>query len=303
MAARRRRSRPGSRTPRCSSISVKTSGQTINEKVHVTVKGGGTQSVTVPAGTYQATVVDQTMAETVLGHRVNTVVRTWLAPGVGPVQSEVLDKGTFGEGLLVRQELKSFTQVALLAHGGDPRNPPMAYGPVPSSPGRGPAGHTSHRTGRAPTAPAGAVYCLAQVSSISGNARWRRGGMRKFCRLVAVMKRSSPLAVGSHAELVLQVERCLVDAQGLEELRGRHEDRELQLGQAAAARNVHGVETGPVHAQVDGRSVGWRGRTAAGRTGGPSAVPRCWCRCPRRSARRSAAPGSGWAAATARRRR
>jgi hypothetical protein len=90
-------------------ISFKTSGQTINEKVHVTVKGGGTQSVTVPAGTYQATVVDQTMAETVLGHRVNTVVRTWLAPGVGPVQSEVLDKGSVG-GVLVRQELKSFTK-------------------------------------------------------------------------------------------------------------------------------------------------------------------------------------------------
>jgi hypothetical protein len=89
-------------------ISFKTSGQTINEKVHVTVKGGGTQSVTVPAGTYQATVVDQTMAETVFGHRVNTVVRTWLAPGVGPVQSEVM--GSSGEGLLVRQELKSFTK-------------------------------------------------------------------------------------------------------------------------------------------------------------------------------------------------
>ena len=89
-------------------ISFKTGGQTINEKVHVTIKGGGTQSVTVPAGTYQATVVDQTMAETVFGHRVNTMVRTWLAPGVGPVQSEV--SGSSGEGLLVRQELKSFSK-------------------------------------------------------------------------------------------------------------------------------------------------------------------------------------------------
>ncbi len=89
-------------------ISFKTGGHTINEKVHVTIKGGGTQSVTVPAGTYQATVVDQTMAETVFGHRVNTMVRTWLAPGVGPVQSEVT--GSSGEGLLVRQELKSFSK-------------------------------------------------------------------------------------------------------------------------------------------------------------------------------------------------
>lgn len=91
-------------------ISFKTSGQTINEKVHVTVKGGGTQSVTVPAGTYQATVVDQTMAETVFGHRVNTMVRTWLAPGVGPVQSEVLEKSGFGAGPQIREELKSFTK-------------------------------------------------------------------------------------------------------------------------------------------------------------------------------------------------
>ena len=89
-------------------ISFKAGGHAINEKVHVTIKGGGTQSVTVPAGTYQATVVDQTMAETVLGHRVNTVVRTWLAPGIGPVQSEVT--GSSGEGLLVRQELKSFSK-------------------------------------------------------------------------------------------------------------------------------------------------------------------------------------------------
>jgi hypothetical protein len=89
-------------------ISIKTDGHRINEKVHVTVKGGGTQSVTVPAGTYQATVVEQTMAETVLGHRVNTVVRTWLAPGVGPVQSEVV--GSSGEGLLIRDELKSFSK-------------------------------------------------------------------------------------------------------------------------------------------------------------------------------------------------
>ena len=91
-------------------VTLKANGQTINEKVHVTVKGGGTHSVTVPAGTYQATVVDQTMAETVLGHPVSIVVRTWLAPGVGPVQSEVLDKAAFGGGPQVREELESFTK-------------------------------------------------------------------------------------------------------------------------------------------------------------------------------------------------
>jgi hypothetical protein len=92
------------------SISIKTNGQVINEKVHVTVKGGGTHTVTVPAGTYQATVLDQTMAETVLGHHVSLNVRTWLAPGVGPVQSEVLDRAALGGGPQVLQELKSFTK-------------------------------------------------------------------------------------------------------------------------------------------------------------------------------------------------
>ncbi len=91
-------------------VTLKTNGQTINEKVHVTVKGGGTHSVTVPAGTYQATVVDQTMAEKILGHPVSILIRTWLAPGVGPVQSEVLEKSSFGAGPQIREELKSFTK-------------------------------------------------------------------------------------------------------------------------------------------------------------------------------------------------
>ena len=73
------------------------------------VKGGGTHSVTVPAGTYQATVVDQTMAETVLGHPVNIVVRTWLAPGVGPVKSEVLSKASATSAMNITEVLKSFT--------------------------------------------------------------------------------------------------------------------------------------------------------------------------------------------------
>jgi hypothetical protein len=91
-------------------ISVKTGGQVINEKVHVTVKGGGTASVTVPAGTYQTTIVDQSQAETIFGHRVSLVIRTWLARGVGPVKSEVLSKSAFGGAPTVVEELKSFTR-------------------------------------------------------------------------------------------------------------------------------------------------------------------------------------------------
>ncbi len=94
------------------SISVNSGGRVISEKVHVTVKGGGTQTVTVPAGTYHATIVDQTMAESIVGHRVTIEVRTWLAPGVGPVKSEVTGIGPSspGTGPLVVEELKSFTK-------------------------------------------------------------------------------------------------------------------------------------------------------------------------------------------------
>jgi hypothetical protein len=89
------------------SVSVKTDGQVLNEKVHVTVKGGGTQHVTVPAGSYQASIVDQTMAETIYGHSISFEVRTWLAPGVGPVKSEIVG-GTDVPHTV--EELKSFTK-------------------------------------------------------------------------------------------------------------------------------------------------------------------------------------------------
>ena len=57
---------------------------------HITVKGDGTQSVTVPAGTYTATVVDMTESETIAGITISTEVMTWLANGVGPVKTEVI---------------------------------------------------------------------------------------------------------------------------------------------------------------------------------------------------------------------
>lgn len=71
-------------------IQFSTNGQTENVTAAITVKGGGTQSVTVPAGSYNATVVDLTMSETVKGIPVSDTVTTWLAPGVGPVKSQVV---------------------------------------------------------------------------------------------------------------------------------------------------------------------------------------------------------------------
>jgi hypothetical protein len=71
-------------------IAFSDNGMTQKVTANVTVRGAGTQSVTVPAGTYNADVVNMTMAETVEGIAVSSVVRTWLAPGVGPVKTEVI---------------------------------------------------------------------------------------------------------------------------------------------------------------------------------------------------------------------
>jgi hypothetical protein len=80
---------------------------------HITVKGAGTQTVTVPAGTYaNATVVEMTMSEKIDGYNVSIEVRTWLASGVGPVKSEAIlhGIGSAGNDLASENELVSFTR-------------------------------------------------------------------------------------------------------------------------------------------------------------------------------------------------
>ena len=70
-------------------IEIAIAGHTADVTSHITVKDGGTQSVTVPAGTYNATVVVMTESETVAGIPLTSRVTTWLATGVGPVKTEV----------------------------------------------------------------------------------------------------------------------------------------------------------------------------------------------------------------------
>ena len=77
---------------------------------HVTVKGDGTATVTVPAGTYTATVVSMTEKFTVDGYHATIVVKSWMANGVGPVQSEA-ELTELGHSQLVSElKLKSFTK-------------------------------------------------------------------------------------------------------------------------------------------------------------------------------------------------
>jgi hypothetical protein len=92
-------------------VAVNVGGHAMTVKAHIVVRGAGTQTVHVPAGTYQATVINETMTEKVMGFSVAMDIRTWLAAGVGPVKSEVSTKeGAMGGGIASEQVLKSFTK-------------------------------------------------------------------------------------------------------------------------------------------------------------------------------------------------
>ena len=72
--------------------------RSVKEMMHITIRGEGTATVTVPAGTYRAVVVSETSTLTGPGIRQpqTTYVKTWLAPGVGPVQIRVIIGTTDG---------------------------------------------------------------------------------------------------------------------------------------------------------------------------------------------------------------
>ncbi len=91
-------------------VQITVAGHSLKVHANVTVQGAGTQGVTVPAGTYRATVVNETIEENVVGIPVTTVVRTWLAPGVGPVKSQVTVTTSSVRKIAAVEELKSFTK-------------------------------------------------------------------------------------------------------------------------------------------------------------------------------------------------
>jgi hypothetical protein len=77
---------------------------------NVTVRGGGTASVTVPAGTYQATIVDMVLATKVGSFGTSVLVKTWTAPGTGPVKSEVSVLAAGNTEVITTEELLTFTR-------------------------------------------------------------------------------------------------------------------------------------------------------------------------------------------------
>ncbi len=80
------------------------------ETANVTIRSGGTVSVTVPAGTYQATIVDMILATKVGSFSTSVLVKTWTAPGTGPVKSEVFVLAAGNTQLTTTEELLNFTR-------------------------------------------------------------------------------------------------------------------------------------------------------------------------------------------------
>ena len=91
-------------------IKLGNSGVGPYEVADVTVQGGGTQSVTVPAGTYQATLVNMTMVTSVGNFTTTAVLKTWSAPGTGPVKTEELIEAGGKTTLTTTEELLTFTK-------------------------------------------------------------------------------------------------------------------------------------------------------------------------------------------------
>jgi hypothetical protein len=91
-------------------ITTNMAGRTTTMRTHIVVKGDGVQTVHVPAGTYQATVIDELMTEKFAGVAINMDIRTWVVNGVGPVKSEMTSNAGGKAAIMNDEQLKSFTR-------------------------------------------------------------------------------------------------------------------------------------------------------------------------------------------------
>jgi hypothetical protein len=78
------------------------------ETADITVQGGGSESVSVPAGTYQATVVNMTIVTHVGSFTTTITVKEWTAPGTGPVKTEELIRSAGKTQLTSTEALLAF---------------------------------------------------------------------------------------------------------------------------------------------------------------------------------------------------
>jgi hypothetical protein len=98
-------------------VRVSQAGASEYQNANVTVQGAGTAAVTVPAGSYQATVVNMTITTQVGSYTTSVDIKTWLAPGTGPVKSEVLTHAGGKTKLSTTNVLLTFTKGAARADG------------------------------------------------------------------------------------------------------------------------------------------------------------------------------------------
>ncbi len=85
-------------------------GTTVKVTAKAVIKGEGTQSVSVPAGTYSAIVVDEAETENFQGTAITSDDKTWLVNGVGPVKTELGSGPGSNSGLTETEQLISFTK-------------------------------------------------------------------------------------------------------------------------------------------------------------------------------------------------
>ncbi len=91
-------------------LALTSDGSTQDVTAHITVKGDGTTSVTVPAGTYTATIVQMTERFVLAGHSSTIVVRDYMSSGVGPVEDQAtMDLSGITESVATLK-LVSYTQ-------------------------------------------------------------------------------------------------------------------------------------------------------------------------------------------------
>ena len=89
--------------------SVETSGQTIDQVIDFVISGGGTETVKVPAGEFDARLLKQTLTISIPDFGVDGLTMkasSWLAPGTGLVRTEI--PNILGEGS-ISMELVKFT--------------------------------------------------------------------------------------------------------------------------------------------------------------------------------------------------
>jgi hypothetical protein len=76
----------------------------------VVVKGAGSATVTVPAGTYRTTLIEETLTEHFAGVALDMKIQGWDANGVGPVKTDVISTAGGKTTTVSTEELKSFTK-------------------------------------------------------------------------------------------------------------------------------------------------------------------------------------------------